>query len=104
MLVNGLTASLGLVIFTAAIESIPRDLLRAARVDGATTAQIVWRLILPLLRWPIMFVTTYQTLSLLASFEAILLLTNGIPMPPRCGRCMLTTTPLHFRRLAMAAL
>ena len=65
VLVNGLTgASLGLVIFTAAIESIPRDLLRAARVDGATTAPF---------------------------------------MPPRCGRCMLTTTPLHFRRLAMAA-
>jgi inositol-phosphate transport system permease protein len=80
VLVNGLTgASLGLVIFTAAIESIPRDLLRAARVDGATTVQIVWRLILPLLRWPIMFVTIYQTLSLLASFEAILLLTNGGP-------------------------
>jgi inositol-phosphate transport system permease protein len=80
VLVNGLTgASLGLVIFTAAIESIPRDLLRAARVDGATTLHIVWRIILPLLRWPVMFVTTYQTLSLLASFEAVLLLTNGGP-------------------------
>jgi inositol-phosphate transport system permease protein len=80
VLVNGLTgASLGLVIFTAAIESIPRDLLRAARVDGATTLHIVWRIVLPLLRWPIMFVTMYQTLSLLASFEAILLLTNGGP-------------------------
>jgi inositol-phosphate transport system permease protein len=80
VLVNGLTgASLGLVIFTAAIESIPRDLLRAARVDGATTLHMVWRIILPLLRWPVMFVTTYQTLSLLASFEAVLLLTNGGP-------------------------
>lgn len=80
VLVNGLTgASLGLVIFTAAIESIPRDVLRAARVDGATTLQLVWRVMLPLLRWPLMFVTTYQTLALLASFEAILLLTNGGP-------------------------
>lgn len=80
ILVNGLTgASLGLVIFTAAIESIPRDLIRAAQVDGATSWVIVWRIILPLLRWPVMFITTYQTLSLLASFEAILLLTNGGP-------------------------
>lgn len=80
VLVNGLTgASVGLIIFTAAIESIPRDLLRAARVDGATTLHMVWRIILPLLRWPVMFVTVYQTLSLLASFEAILLLTNGGP-------------------------
>lgn len=80
IVVNGLTgASLGLIIFTAAIEAIPRDLLHAARVDGATTWVIIWRLLLPLLRWPITFVTTYQTLSLLASFEAILLLTNGGP-------------------------
>ena len=80
MLVNGLTgASLGLVIFTAAIESIPRDLLRAARVDGASTWHLVWRILIPLLRWPLMFVTIYQTLSLLTSFEAILLLTNGGP-------------------------
>lgn len=80
VLVNGLTgASLGLVIFTAAIESVPRDVLWAARVDGATTLQIIRRILLPWLRWPLMFVTTYQTLALLASFEAILLLTNGGP-------------------------
>jgi inositol-phosphate transport system permease protein len=80
ILVNGLTGvSLGLIIFTAAIASIPRDLLWAARLDGASTGAIIWRLLLPLLRWPITFVTTYQTLSLLASFEAILLLTNGGP-------------------------
>jgi inositol-phosphate transport system permease protein len=35
--------------------------------------------ILPLLRWPLLFVVTYQTLSLLTSFEQILLLTNGGP-------------------------
>jgi inositol-phosphate transport system permease protein len=35
--------------------------------------------VLPLLRWPILFVTTYQTLSLLTSFEYILLLTDGGP-------------------------
>ncbi|MGE3541677.1 MAG: carbohydrate ABC transporter permease [Candidatus Tectimicrobiota bacterium] len=80
ILVNGLTgASLGLIIFTAAIESIPREVLRAARIDGATTLQLSRRIIVPLLRWPIMFVAIYQTLSLLASFEAILLLTNGGP-------------------------
>ena len=34
---------------------------------------------LPALRWPISFVTIYQTLSLLVSFEYILLLTKGGP-------------------------
>lgn len=80
ILSNGfIGASLGMLIFTAAIRSIPRDLFHAAAVDGATTWQTVRRVVLPLLRWPIMFVTAYQTLSLLASFEYILLLTNGGP-------------------------
>jgi inositol-phosphate transport system permease protein len=34
---------------------------------------------LPQLRWPILFVTCYQTLSLLTSFEYILLSTDGGP-------------------------
>jgi inositol-phosphate transport system permease protein len=77
---NGLIgASFGMLIFTAAIRSIPADLFHASAVDGATTWQTVRRIVLPLLRWPIMFVTAYQTLSLLASFEYILLLTNGGP-------------------------
>jgi len=80
ILSNGLIgASLGMLIFTAAIRSIPQDLFHASAVDGATTWQTVRRIVLPLLRWPIMFVTAYQTLSLLASFEYILLLTYGGP-------------------------
>jgi len=35
--------------------------------------------ILPMIKWPLLFVTTYQTLSLLTSFEQILLLTDGGP-------------------------
>ncbi|WP_234992347.1 hypothetical protein [Roseisalinus antarcticus] len=36
-------------------------------------------IIVPQLRWPILFVTSYQTLSLLTSFEYILLATDGGP-------------------------
>ncbi len=80
ILANGIVgASLGMLIFTAAIRSVPQDLFHASAVDGATAWQTVRRVVLPLLRWPIMFVTAYQTLSLLASFEYILLLTNGGP-------------------------
>lgn len=80
ILANGFVgASLGMIIFTSAIKAIPPDYIMAAQVDGATTWQIIRRIILPLIRWPIMFVTAYQTLSLLASFEYILLLTEGGP-------------------------
>ena len=80
ILVNGyIGASFGMIIFTSAIESIPKDLITAARVDGASTLQVIRDITLPQMKWPLLFVTTYQTLSLLTSFEFILLLTNGGP-------------------------
>jgi len=80
ILVNGVIgASFGMIVFSAAIKSIPVDLIRAARVDGASDLAIVRRLIIPLLKWPIMFLTIWQTLSLLASYDYILLLTDGGP-------------------------
>ncbi len=80
ILVNGyIGASFGMIIFTSAIESIPRDFIYASLVDGATTWQRIRYVILPMIRWPLLFVTTYQTLSLLTSFEQILLLTDGGP-------------------------
>jgi inositol-phosphate transport system permease protein len=72
-------ASLGMIIFTAAIRGIPEHLFHAAEVDGAGTFAKIRFITLPALRWPISFVTIYQTLSLLVSFEYILLLTKGGP-------------------------
>ncbi len=80
IITNGLIgASFGLVIFTSAIEAIPRDYITASQVDGASTLQTIRHVILPMIKWPILFVITYQTLSLLTSFEQILLLTGGGP-------------------------
>jgi len=77
---NGLIGtSFGMIIFTSAIESIPPDYIIAAKVDGASTWQIMRRITIPLIRWPLLFVMAYQTLSLLTSFEQILLLTGGGP-------------------------
>ena len=72
-------ASMGMIIFTSAIRGIPEHLFHAARVDGAGALAIVRHIVLPALRWPISFITIYQTLSLLVSFEYILLLTEGGP-------------------------
>lgn len=80
ILVNGFVGlSFGMIIFTSAIESISKDIMNASLVDGSTVLQRIRYIILPLLRWPLLFVVTYQTLSLLTSFEQILLLTNGGP-------------------------
>ncbi len=78
VLVNGFVgASFSLIIFSSAIEAIPRDIMVSSLVDGATLLQRVRYVILPQLAWPLLFVTAYQTLSLLTSYEYILLLTDG---------------------------
>lgn len=68
-----------MVTFTAAIKSIPTDITYAARVDGATTWQVIRYVILPLLKWPIMFMTAWHVISHLNSYVYILLLTDGGP-------------------------
>lgn len=80
IMVNGfIGASFGMIIFSSAIESIPKDYTMAAKVDGASTWQAIRHIIIPMIKWPLLFVISYQTLSLLASFEQIMLLTDGGP-------------------------
>jgi inositol-phosphate transport system permease protein len=80
ILINGFVgASMGMLIFSSAIRAIPRPLFYASEVDGANRWQQIRYIILPQLKWPILFVTCYQTLSLLTSFEYILLSTDGGP-------------------------
>ncbi len=80
ILINGFVgASMGMLIFSSAIKAIPQPLFHASEVDGASRWQQIRHIILPQLRWPILFITSYQTLSLLTSFEYILLATDGGP-------------------------
>jgi inositol-phosphate transport system permease protein len=80
VLANGfIGASFGMIIFTSAIRSIPEHLFHAARVDGAGELAIIRHVTLPAIRWQLSFVTLYQALSLLVSFEYIWLITDGGP-------------------------
>ncbi|WP_065375575.1 carbohydrate ABC transporter permease [Ensifer adhaerens] len=80
ILLNGfIGASMGMLVFSSAIKAIPEAQFHASEVDGASRWQQIRYIILPQLRWPILFVTCYQTLSLLASFNEILLSTRGGP-------------------------
>jgi inositol-phosphate transport system permease protein len=80
ILANGFVgASFGMIIFTSAIRSVPEHLFHAARVDGAGELAIIRYVTLPAIRWQLSFVTLYQALSLLVSFEYIWLITDGGP-------------------------
>lgn len=67
-------ASIGMLILTSAIRSIPQHLFHAARADGAGSLSIIRHVVLPALRWPLSYITVFQTLALLVSFEYIFLI------------------------------
>ena len=69
-----------MLILTSAMQSIPQDLFLAAEVDGARKLGTVLFLIIPNVKWPLMFVTIVETLALMNSYETTMLLTNGGPM------------------------
>lgn len=73
--VNGLVGvSFGMIVFYSAIKSLPWEYIAAARVDGAGNLTLVRKIIVPLLRWHIVFVTVWQMLSLLTTYAHIFLL------------------------------
>ncbi len=75
--VNGIVGvSYGMVIFYSAFKNIPRELIIAAKVDGATTWQIIRHILIPMIRWHLVFVTVWQLLSLVTSYMHLFVLTE----------------------------
>ncbi len=75
IVVNGFVGvSFGMIVFYSALRSIPREQVIAARVDGASTLQLARHVLLPQIRWHIVYVTVWQLLSLLTTFAHIFLL------------------------------
>jgi inositol-phosphate transport system permease protein len=73
--VNALVGvSFGMIIFYSALKSIPWEHIVAARVDGASTLQLIRYILLPSIRWHLVFVTVWQLLSLLTTYAHIFLL------------------------------
>lgn len=66
-----------MVIFSAALKSIPNDWLEAARIDGATEWNVLWYLILPSMRTTIVVVATTMTINVLKIFDIVYTMTNG---------------------------
>ena len=68
-----------LVIFVAALQSIPKTLREAARIDGANIWQEFWLIVVPLLRRTILLTSVLTVLSSLQVFVIFQLLTRGGP-------------------------
>lgn len=68
-----------MLVFSAAISDVPRDLLEAAEIDGANSLQRLMRVTLPLIKSSIMTNLILITLQTLALFTLIFAMTGGGP-------------------------
>jgi ABC-type sugar transport system permease subunit len=69
----------GMVILCAALQSIPSEFIEAARIDGATTGQIIRHVIVPLLVPTYMVITTVNVIGGFKAFDLIYVMTAGGP-------------------------
>ncbi len=67
------------ILLTAGLQVIPKDLYQAARVDGAGRLEIFRSIVLPLLKPVILVVLIFRTLDAFRVFDAIYVLTGGGP-------------------------
>jgi multiple sugar transport system permease protein len=67
------------ILFSAALDSVPREVVEAATVDGATPTQRTWRIVLPMIRAHIATNLLFITIWTFTYFTLIYALTGGGP-------------------------
>jgi multiple sugar transport system permease protein len=69
-----------MLIYLAALQSIPQALKEAARIDGATAVQVVRHVTIPLLTPATLFILVMLTIGAFQSFIQFYIMTGGGPM------------------------
>jgi ABC-type sugar transport system permease subunit len=67
------------ILILAGLQGIDRELFEAARVDGASTLQMMRRIVLPLLTPIILVVLVLRTMEAFKVFDVIWIMTGGGP-------------------------
>jgi alpha-glucoside transport system permease protein len=66
-----------MVVLSAAIKSVPDEIIEAARIDGASEMKVFWRIIVPTILPTIVVVTTYMVINSLKVFDIVFVMTGG---------------------------
>ena len=66
-----------MVIISAALKGVPREVLEAARVDGASEPRVFFNIILPLVMPTVAVVATTLIIFALKAFDVVYVMTNG---------------------------
>ena len=72
-----LQVGFAMVVLSAAIKGVPRELTEAARIDGATEVQSFFRITVPSIRGSILTVFTTIAIAVLKVFDIIFVTTGG---------------------------
>ena len=70
---------LAVVILSAAIKSVPADLVEAATIDGASSFQAFRSIVLPMISGPLTVVTVTLAISAIKTFDLVFVMTRGGP-------------------------
>ncbi|WP_350350873.1 sugar ABC transporter permease [Microbacterium sp. A8/3-1] len=91
-------------MISAALQTVPKELTEAARVDGARYVRIVWSVLLPSIR-PVLITTTLLAFIWTFNyFDLVYLLTDGGPDgATRTLPFVIWETSLKFNRFDYAA-
>ena len=66
-----------MVVLSAAIKSIPDEIIEAARIDGASELQVFRRIIVPSILPTIVVVTTYMVINAMKVFDIVFVMGNA---------------------------
>lgn len=67
------------ILFVAGLQSIPRELLEAAKLDGGTRLQVFFRVTWPMLAPAAAVVVSYTTIQSFKAFDLVFTMTGGGP-------------------------
>ncbi|MEU6021584.1 sugar ABC transporter permease [Micromonospora sp. NPDC047134] len=70
-------AGFAMVVLSAAIKSIPADIVEAARLDGVTPWQMFWQITMPSIRPALIVVVVTISIATLKVFDIVRTTTNG---------------------------
>jgi multiple sugar transport system permease protein len=99
-----LTTSFMTLILFAGLQNIPGDVLEAARIDGASSMSMLFRIIIPLLRPVIAVALIVRGVDAAKAFDIILIQTKGGPdNASQTLSLLIYQTMIRFREPGLAS-
>jgi len=93
-----------IILLTAAMAAIPRTYYDAAKIDGATEWQILWKITVPLVRPTILYLMIILVVGSFQTFIIIVLMTGGGPYYRSTTLAyQLTEEAFQFNRFGIAS-